>query len=166
MNIKFFNFWLQVFNDFINFIVKNDLNMKRQIHEYDSKIHGIKNSYSYNESKSIASGIFSYAMYLKHQGKFNDMIPLLKLAYYYHPDHFQNNLQLFVWTTSHKEKVREKLYRDALSHPIFAKSLLDSLYLLKDERYPEYALQIADIYPKSEIFKRHLKQSEDFESAN
>lgn len=156
----------QTIKDFANFISQNQLNLKKQIFNYDSKIHSVKNTYSYNEGRSIASGIFSYAMFLKHSKRYKEMRPLLELAFYYHPEHFQNNLQLFVWLEPYKEKVIDKLYRDALSHPIFAKSLLDSLYILKDKRYREYALQIAAVYPNSAIFKQHLKQSEGFESAN
>lgn len=142
--------------DFNSFVVANNLQQKTTLEDYLSN-QGIKHKYSYNTNKSIASGIFSLAMHLKKQKKYQEMIPLLRLAHFYHPSHFQTNLQLFVWDKTLSESLIDGLYQDAQKHPIFAKSLLDSLYILKDPRHKEYATCFNQLYPKTSIFKTHLE---------
>ncbi|MDA0771825.1 MAG: hypothetical protein O3C63_02670 [Cyanobacteria bacterium] len=146
----------QITLDFNNFIIDNNLHKKETILAYNTKNKSIKNKYSYNDNKSIASGIFSQAMLLKKQKEFERMITLLNLAYFYHPDHYQNNMQLYVWDKSRSEQVFPKILRDAKKHPILAKSLLDSMLILKDPKYPKLVNELTSNFQSSHIFKEHL----------
>lgn len=146
----------QITLDFNNFIIDNNLHKKETILVYNTKNKSIKNKYSYNDNKSIASGIFSQAMLLKKQKEFDKMITLINLAYFYHPEHYQNNMQLYVWDKNRSEQVFPKILRDAKKHPILAKSLLDSMLILKDPKYPILVNELTSNFKDSHIFKEHL----------
>lgn len=150
----------QINQDFNNFIINNNLHKKETLKALDAQRNSVKNKYSYDGNKSIASGIFSQAMLLKKQKEFDRMIALLNLAYYYHPNHYQNNMQLYVWDKSRSEQVFPQILSDAKKHPILAKSLLDSLLILKDPKYPELVHELTSNFKNSPMFKEHLENAQ------
>ena len=150
----------QINQDFNNFIINNNLHKKETLKALDAQRNSVKNKYSYDGNKSIASGIFSQAMLLKKQKEFDRMIALLNLAYYYHPNHYQNNMQLYVWDKSRSEQVFPQILSATKKHPILAKSLLDSLLILKDPRYPELVHELTSNFKNSHMFKEHLEHAQ------
>ncbi|MDA1020088.1 MAG: hypothetical protein O2962_00885 [Cyanobacteria bacterium] len=149
----------KVFEDFNNFIFINKLEQKETINNYRkaNPSNYLKDKYSYNSRKSIASGILSKAMYLKQYGPKDNLLDHLNLAYVYDPHNLQTELQLYIHVKEeeYKQGFLQELSVEASQNPYSAKLLLSLLHGQNSPVFYQLSKQYAELYPHVQIIQAY-----------
>ncbi|MBT6843973.1 MAG: hypothetical protein HOA17_09325 [Candidatus Melainabacteria bacterium] len=149
----------KIFEDFNNFIHANKLEQKETINNYRKANPSsyLKDKYSYNSRKSIASGILSKAMYLKQYGPKENLLDHLNLAYVYDPHNIQTELQLYIHVKEeeYKQGFLQELSVEASQNPYSAKLLLSLLHNQNSPVFYQLSQKYAELYPRVQIIQAY-----------
>jgi len=150
----------QAERDFIEFPFKYRLFEQNTLNYYLQEAQNpenyMKNKYTYIGNKSIASGLFFNATVLIDKKNGQDALNFLNVAHMYYKEHFQTNLQLYIFTYGENESLNNYLLnllkQEAINNSFLAKGLMDSMFFTKDPRCYEYALLFKSRFPNTQVF--------------
>lgn len=146
------------FEEFQNFPFTYWLSENSTIESYrnlEQKKH-INFKYGYSGAKSIASALFFDASEKLKTGQISEGIRLLQLGHFYYPDHFQINLQYFVYTWGQDTRLSnylfEKLWAQSKNNTFLARNFLDALLFVNHPRSFEIAEYFANKFYNTQSF--------------
>ncbi|MDD9898285.1 MAG: hypothetical protein OXU45_04700, partial [Candidatus Melainabacteria bacterium] len=147
----------QVLKDFSDFVIGLEEKENIKAHTQAKPRTYLRDKYSYNRSKSIASGILSKAMYHKQFGGRNAILDHLNLAFLYDPENLQTNIQLYIHVkeAAFKQGFLQKIKHDAARNPYSAKLLLSLLHAQEHESFYPLAKDYAKLYPNAQIIQAY-----------
>lgn len=168
---------LQNERKFLNFPFENRLS--ERVYEFTDEYRlpelYMKNKYSYEGPKSIASALFFNASHLLKLKDYENALKIFQLAHFYYPQHFQTNLQLFINLCqkdpleANCNKLLDLLFQEARYNTFLGKGFMDSMFHIKHPETYKYAKIFNERFPNTQLFNVYLfhaaRKENDYESA-